>query len=183
VAETEVKREVTIAGLTFRLRLDRIDELPDGGKLVIDYKSGEVGPKAWSGDRPDDVQLPLYATFAVPEDLEGLVFARVRPGQTKFYGRLRSAAASLRHDLTRRDKLVSDPLTGQQLEEWRERIEQLGADFIAGRADVDPKSPGKTCQTCHLHVVCRIYEDQAFAPHSDEGEGIGDEADEGGGDA
>jgi probable DNA repair protein len=183
VAETEVKREVTIAGLTFRLRLDRIDELPDGGKLVIDYKSSEVGPKAWSSDRPDDVQLPLYATFAVPEDLEGLVFARVRPGQTKFYGRLRSAAASLRNDLTRRDKLVSDPLTGQQLEEWRERIEQLGADFIAGRADVDPKSPGKTCQTCHLHVVCRIYEDQAFAPHSDEGEGIGDEADEGGGDA
>ena len=38
VSETEVKREVTIAGLTLRLRLDRIDELPDGGQLVIDLQ-------------------------------------------------------------------------------------------------------------------------------------------------
>jgi ATP-dependent helicase/nuclease subunit B len=183
VVETEVKREITIAGLTFRLRLDRIDELPGGGKLVIDYKSSEVGPKAWSGDRPDDVQLPLYATFAVPADLEGLVFARVRPGQTKFYGRVRNATGTLRPGLTGRDKLVSDPLTEQQLDEWRERIEQLGVDFIAGRADVDPKVPGKTCQTCHLHAVCRIYENQALAALSDESDGSGDEADEGGGNA
>jgi ATP-dependent helicase/nuclease subunit B len=163
VTETEAKREVTIAGLTLKLRLDRIDEVQNGGRLVIDYKSGEVGPSAWEGDRPDDVQLPLYATFAVSEDLEGLVFARVRPGKTKFLGRVRDAAATLRLGLSGRDGLVRNPLTSRQLNDWRERIERLGQDFLAGRADVDPKEPGKTCKTCHLHAVCRIYENQPLA--------------------
>ena len=46
VAETEVKRTVHIDGLTFDLRLDRIDRLSDGTLLVIDYKSGNVSPSA-----------------------------------------------------------------------------------------------------------------------------------------
>ena len=186
VAETEVKREVTIAGLTFTLRLDRIDELEGGGKLVIDYKSSEVGPKAWAGDRPDDVQLPLYATFAVEGDLEGLVFARVRPGTGKFYGRVRSASETLHPDLAGRDRLVSDPLTELQLEEWRERIERLGEDFLAGRAGVDPKAPEKTCEKCHLHAVCRINESQPWGHVAAESEENGDSEDAegaGGGDA
>jgi len=187
VAGTEVKRQVTIAGLTFTLRLDRIDELAGGGKLVIDYKSSEVGPKAWAGERPDDVQLPLYATFGVEGDLEGLIFARVRPGTTKFYGRIRDAAQTLRPDLTARDRLVSDPLTELQLEDWRERIEQLGEDFLAGRAEVNPKEPEKTCERCHLHVVCRINESQpwgaAAGESEDNGDDVGDGESAGGGDA
>lgn len=65
VMDTEVKRTVQIAGLTFDLRLDRIDRLNDNSLLVIDYKSGEVSPKSWDPPRPDDVQLPLYAGFAL----------------------------------------------------------------------------------------------------------------------
>jgi ATP-dependent helicase/nuclease subunit B len=187
VVETEVKREVTIAGLSFTLRLDRIDTLESGGKLVIDYKSSEVGPKAWAGDRPDDVQLPLYATSAVEGDLEGLVFGRVRPGTTKFYGRVRSATETLRSDLTARDRLVSDPLTETQLAYWRERIERLGEDFLAGRAEVDPKEPDKTCAKCHLHAVCRINESQPWGVSAGDSEESGDGAENeegaGGGDA
>jgi hypothetical protein len=72
----------SIAGLTFDLRLDRIDRLNDGSLLVIDYKSGDVSPKSWELPRPDDVQLPLYAGFALDGEkrLGGLVFAKVRPG-------------------------------------------------------------------------------------------------------
>jgi ATP-dependent helicase/nuclease subunit B len=166
VAETEARHEVVIAGLRLKLRLDRIDELGDigdGPRLIIDYKSSEVGPKAWAGDRPDDVQLPLYAAFAVPGDLEGLVFARVRPGKTEFCGRVRDAARYLRQGLSRQNGLLKDPLTGEQLEQWRQRIERLARDFLAGKADVDPKEPGKTCESCHLHAVCRIYENQPLA--------------------
>jgi hypothetical protein len=47
------------------LRLDRIDRLNDGSLLVIDYKTGDVSPKSWDLPRPDDVQLPLYAGFAL----------------------------------------------------------------------------------------------------------------------
>jgi ATP-dependent helicase/nuclease subunit B len=168
VAETEARREVTVAGLKLTLRLDRIDELPNGDWLIIDYKSSEVGPKAWEGDRPDDVQLPLYATFAAPDTLEGLLFARLRQGKTQFHGRVRNAANSLLAGLGKQSNLVKNPLTDRQSDEWHDRIEQLGRDFLAGRADVDPKDPVKTCERCHLHAVCRIYENQPLAALADE---------------
>jgi len=174
VFRTEDKTEIMIAGLTMKLRLDRIDEVQGGGKLVIDYKTGEVGPKAWLGDRPDDVQLPLYATYAVQDELEGLVFARVRPGNTEFRGRVRNAVETLRRDLSGTAGLVKEPLTDAQLDEWRTRIERLGEDFVRGVAAVDPKEQGKTCKSCHLHTVCRIYENQAMT-----GEFAEDESEQG----
>lgn len=183
VAGTEGKTEVTVAGLTLRLRMDRVDLLADGSKLVIDYKSGDMGPSAWKGARPDDVQLPLYAAFAVRdesvrEELEGLVFARVRPGEMRFSGRVRDANALLMAGLHPSNALVKDPLTEEQFEAWRRLIERLGADFLAGRADVNPKDPVKTCERCHLHAVCRIGENQSLDAlvAGDDGE----ELDEGG---
>jgi len=180
VVATEEKRTVTIGGLTLRVKLDRVDRLADGSRLVIDYKTGTVGPRAWEGERPDDVQLPLYATFAMqetPETLEGLVFARVRPGETQFAGRVRDANANLLGELSGRSDLAQNPLDDRQLEEWRERIERLAEDFLAGRAVVDPKEPRITCKSCHLHAVCRIRERVALL--EDEGE---EEGDDGGGD-
>ena len=160
VAQTEARTEVTIAGLTLRLQLDRVDVLDNGSKLVIDYKSGDVGPAAWRGARPDDVQLPLYAAFAVGEDLEGLVFGRIRPGEMKFCGRVRDANGLLITGLHPSNGLVKEPLTDDQLDQWRRLIERLGADLMSGRADVNPKDPVKTCERCHLHAVCRINENQ-----------------------
>jgi ATP-dependent helicase/nuclease subunit B len=184
VAETEARREVTVAGLKLTLRLDRIDQLPSGGRLIIDYKSSELGPKAWEGDRPDDVQLPLYATFAAPDTLEGLLFARLRLGKTQFHGRVRNAADSLLAGLGKQSSLVKNPLTGRQLDEWHDRVEQLGRDFLTGRAEVDPKDPAKTCERCHLHAVCRIYENQPLAALADEDEERDEEQEsEGGRDA
>jgi ATP-dependent helicase/nuclease subunit B len=187
VTGTEVKSEAAVAGLTLKLRLDRVDELQNGGKLVIDYKSSEVGPKAWAGERPDDVQLPLYAAFAIRDHLEGLVFARIRPDTTKFYGRVHNATSSLLPDLNKRSRLVNDPLTDRQLEEWRQRIESLGEDFLAGRSNVDPKDPVKICEKCHLHAVCRIYENQplaaAFVDGDEDAEESEDQEGSGGGDA
>ena len=180
VEKVEARSEVIIAGLKFELRMDRVDLLENGSRLVIDYKSSEVGPKAWEGDRPDDVQLPLYASFAVREDLQGLAIARVRPGTTRFFGRVRNARNSLRADLTGHDPLVRDPLTDAQLSEWRERIERLGEDFVNGRADLDPKNAGQPCEKCHLHAVCRIYENQPLASIAQED--AGEDSDGGGSD-
>ena len=163
VVETEADREVTVAGLSLKLRLDRIDVVADGSQFIIDYKTGMVGPSAWDGDRPDDVQLPLYATFAISERVEGLVFGRVRPGDLEFYGRVRDAVGFLRPDLSPQTNLVKRPLTDSDLDAWRRLIEQLGMDFLAGRADVNPKDQEKICANCHLHAVCRIYENQYLA--------------------
>jgi hypothetical protein len=82
-------------------------------------------------------------------------------------GRVRGALASLRPDLNKGAGLVKDRLTDEQLAEWHGLIERLAEDFVAGRAEVDPKKPGTTCESCHLQAVCRIHEQQQLAMELD----------------
>lgn len=171
VAETEAKRTVTPAGLTFDLRLDRIDTLNDGSLLVIDYKTGNVSPKSWDLPRPDDVQLPLYAGFALDNVPGGLVFAKVRAGDLAFAGRVGDAKATLLSKLSGGNSLVKDRLTPELLLDWKEHIEQLARDFLAGRAEVDPREYPRTCERCGLQTLCRIQEHQAQLEFDDDSEG------------
>ena len=54
--------------------------------------------------------------------------------------------------------MIKDPLTPARLAEWRQAIEQLARNFIAGRADVDPRDYPKTCERCGLYTLCRVLE-------------------------
>jgi ATP-dependent helicase/DNAse subunit B len=170
VAETEKKSAASIAGLTLHLRLDRIDRLIDNSLLVIDYKSGYADPRSWDLPRPDDVQLPLYAGFALegpPEQLGGLVFAKVRTGEMDFSGRVRDAKANLRGKISGNSNLVKKPLTTEQVTAWRACIEQLAVEFLSGRAVVDPRDYPNTCGHCRLYALCRIQENP---PQSEDAE-------------
>lgn len=161
VIETEAERTIHLAGLTFNLRLDRIDRLNDNSLLVIDYKSGDVTPRAWDLPRPDDVQLPLYAGFALDREIEtlgGLVFAKVRAGAQEFTGRAGDAKATLLASLPGGNSLVKNRLTAEQLIDWRDAIEQLAKDFLAGDAEVNPREYPKTCERCGLQTLCRVLE-------------------------
>jgi ATP-dependent helicase/nuclease subunit B len=165
VTDTEAGRPIHIAGLDFDLRLDRIDRLNDGSLLVIDYKSGDVSPKSWDLPRPDDVQLPLYAGFALDGDEEvlgGLVFAKVRAGNHAFAGRVGDAKSTLHANLSGSSGLIKDSLTAELLIDWRAYVEQLAKDFLAGRAEVDPREYPKTCEHCGLQTLCRIQESQSL---------------------
>jgi probable DNA repair protein len=158
VVETEAARTISLAGLTLDLRLDRIDRLKDGSLLVIDYKSGDVSPRSWELPRPDDVQLPLYAGFALDGELGGLAFAKVRPGDLAFTGHVGDPTATLFASLKGNSSLVKNELAAEQLIDWRECIEQLARDFLAGRAEVDPREYPKTCERCGLQTICRVEE-------------------------
>jgi probable DNA repair protein len=162
VVETEAARTETIAGLSFKLRLDRLDRLMDGSFLVVDYKSGNVSPRSWDLPRPNDVQLPLYAGFALDEDQElgGLVFAKLRPGELEFAGCIGAPAATLFAGLKSSSSLVKNTLTAEQIMGWRDCIEQLTRDFLEGRAEVDPREPPETCKQCGLQTLCRIQENE-----------------------
>jgi ATP-dependent helicase/DNAse subunit B len=184
VTRTELDTNAAVAGLELRLRMDRIDRLNDGSLLVIDYKSGDVSPSLWDLPRPDDVQVPLYVGFALSEQLReiiareseedasgdeaaasdgpagrigGLVFAKVRPGDVCFAGRVGDAQATLLPGLGARSALVQNPFSAEDLIAWRDYIEQMATDFVAGRAAVDPRSPD-TCKYCDLQSLCRIQE-------------------------
>ena len=160
VNETEVTHSIDLAGLTLRLRLDRIDKLNDGSLLVIDYKTGDVSPKAWELPRPDNVQLPLYAGFALDEEPGGLVFAKVRSRESSFVGRVTDARATLFTNLNGTSSLAKNKLTSGQMSEWKQYIEELALDFIAGRADVDPREYPQTCERCGLQTLCRVQDEE-----------------------
>jgi probable DNA repair protein len=174
VVETEQKSTVATAGLSLNLRLDRIDRLSDGSLLVIDYKTGDLSPKLWDLPRPDDVQLPLYAGFAVdsgPDSVGGLVFAKVRAGKMEFAGRVRDAKATLLPGLRGNTNLVKIPLTAEQLIDWKKYIEQCATDFVAGRGDVNPRDYPDTCKHCGLQTLCRIQEQEVQIDAGDDSEG------------
>ena len=170
VEATEAQSSITIAGLRMHLRLDRVDRLHDGSQLVIDYKTGTVDPKAWDLPRPDDVQLPLYKLFGLAPLQQslfdnfggpvsgGLVFARVRTGETCFAGRVADARATINPDLNGNSSLVKRRLTAAEESDWKEHIEKLAEDFIHGRAEVNPRDYPTTCARCGLQPVCRIQE-------------------------
>jgi hypothetical protein len=67
--------------------------------------------------------------------------------------------------------LVKRPFGAEQLVAWRECIEQLAKDFLAGRAEVEPREAPKTCERCGLQVLCRIQEHQAQLKAEDDSEG------------
>jgi probable DNA repair protein len=159
--ETEAERTVQLADLSFDLRLDRIDRLSDGSLLVIDYKTGVVTPKSWELPRPDDVQLPLYASFAIDdnETLGGLAFAKVRRGNDLgFAGHIKDARATLFPSLRGTSSLVKNKLDEENINDWKCDIEALARNFLAGRADVNPREYPETCSRCGLQTLCRIQE-------------------------
>ncbi len=161
VLETEMNTATTIPGLiTLDLRLDRIDQLNDGTLLIVDYKTGDVSQKSWDLPRPEDLQLPLYAGFALGPGkvLGGLVFAQIRTGDTRFTGRVGDVDGTLGSGLPNAVSLKRNSLSAEQLMDWRDAIDQLARDYLAGRADVDPRDTRDTCKRCGLQTLCRIHE-------------------------
>lgn len=179
VSETEFDARPSIAGLSLKVRLDRIDQLNDGSLLVIDYKSGLVSPRVWDLPRPDDVQLPLYAGFALTygeQSPGGLVFAQIRSGKEMgFKGRAKKAKDTLLNNLNARSALVNRPLSDADLTEWRRYIEGMARDLLAGQAQVNPREYPRTCERCGLMGLCRIQEHPPAAEDdSDDEEAEGD---------
>jgi ATP-dependent helicase/nuclease subunit B len=170
VLGTEIATTREIAGLSLDLRLDRLDRLRDESLLVVDYKTGDVSQKSWDPPRPEDVQLPVYAGFGLDESLGGLVFAKVRAGKMTFAGSVGDARNTIDNTLKGNSALVKYPLELDQVDDWRRLIEQLARDFLAGRADVNPIDPLKTCERCGLQTLCRIAERPRAIDEEDDAE-------------
>ena len=138
--------------------LDRVDRLPDGRHIVVDYKTGKVSPSAWFGERPDEPQLPLYATL-LQADLAGVVFAQLRPGEMGYRGVV--AEAELVPDARLPSALEGYAGTGDWqtlLNQWSQTIHRLAREFRDSHTAVDPRDAPQTCRHCALIGLCRITE-------------------------
>ena len=77
-----------IEGIAVELSLDRVDALPDGRLVVLDYKTGsDVSHNSWARARITEPQLPLYAALVLSgERVAAVCFAKVRTDEQKFIG-------------------------------------------------------------------------------------------------
>jgi ATP-dependent helicase/nuclease subunit B len=138
------------ANLSFPVRIDRVDRLADGTRVLIDYKTG-IAKKDWRGERPDNPQLPIYALLR-PERLVAVAYGQVNANECRFV-----AEAERRPIFTQRPHklgLEGLPSLAALLAVWSVRLATLAEDFMAGRAAVAPTL--LACKSCHLHGLCRV---------------------------
>ncbi len=161
VAALEQRLEnIQVGPLRLNLRVDRVDRLENGQQLLLDYKTADrVHPGLWTGERPDEPQLPIYAQFGGIEQLAGVAFAQIRPGKgkTKLHALVEDEAAGVEPKRNRTS------FTAELRDEWTAALLALASRFADGDAPVNPKYGGQTCRLCGRHGICRVRS-QAGAP-------------------
>lgn len=164
VRATEQGGHLAIGGLSIAWQPDRLDELADGGQLLIDYKLGAGNqPGQWlevRPGRPRRPQLPLYA-LANPAATRALAFVVLAPGKVEFRGWSEQDAGipgvEVYPPKSSRRLRTSVPADWQGLmQHWREVLTALAEQFVAGHASVDPLP--RECTQCHLRSLCRVHE-------------------------
>jgi probable DNA repair protein len=158
----EAAETYTLGGLTITLRPDRVDELAEGGALLIDYKLGDSHrPRDWFDvwpGRPRRPQLPLYG-LAHAQQLRALAYVVLAPGAVEYRGwsdgaQIGAGVAAYPHGM-RID--LGDPADWTALmHHWRFALTRLAEHYVAGESKADPLP--QACMTCHLSTLCRIHE-------------------------
>lgn len=174
----EASEPYMIGGLAITLQPDRVDELDEGGQLLIDYKLGAAHhPRQWLDTwpgRPQRPQLPLYA-LAHQDSLRALAFVVLAPGTVEYRGWSDGTAVGPGVDPypqgVRPDEAAPDWPT--LLAYWRSTLTQLARAYVAGEAAVDPLP--QACTWCHLSTMCRIHEQAPVFAGDDAQNGWADE--------
>jgi probable DNA repair protein len=160
VIEQEQKHQVTLAGKTIDIYIDRVDQLADGSHLVLDYKSGQISVKDWFGERPRAPQLPLYACVLDEQQktVSALAYGEVKFQESKFTGVSDSSETNpvLRNSVEK-NKYTEAASLDEQIPIWREELASLMARYARGDSAVAPKDES-SCQFCDLAGICRIKE-------------------------
>jgi probable DNA repair protein len=161
VVQPEAQRRIRIGGIELQTKIDRIDRLPDGELVIVDYKTGKADVAQWFGARPDEPQLPLYCIDLAADGgrVGGALFGQARLGDVRFKGLARTADLAPGVRALAQSKYAADYATWEALlATWQATLSRLATEFRDGRAAVDPKDYPKTCRYCHLTPLCRIHE-------------------------
>lgn len=158
VEKTEYKTDIAIEGLTIKARLDRIDRVNDGKKIIIDYKTGECSKSDWLTERPKEPQLLVYNLV---DSFDAISFAKVKPGECGFIGiskvdDILPKVVSLEKDVKLREKLQGINTWDELTESWKGVVNSLARQFMEGKNAADPIE--RACDYCDLKGLCRIFE-------------------------
>ncbi|MEY2618179.1 MAG: putative ATP-dependent nuclease subunit [Pseudomonadota bacterium] len=132
--EAEADREVALGTVRLFGRIDRIDHLPDGQRMVMDYKTeGLPGTQARVKLPFEDTQLAFYAALLEDDSLRAAYVNVGERGETKFIEQPQVLAA--------RDALVQGVMDDLRRIGEGERLQALGE--------------GQACNFCAARGLCR----------------------------
>ncbi|MFA7268355.1 MAG: PD-(D/E)XK nuclease family protein [Sterolibacterium sp.] len=173
VIEREQDVEIDIEGIMVRLRVDRIDELDDGRRVIIDYKTGgAVSQASWAAQRIDEPQLPIYAALlparaydaTAAEGVAGVVFAKVRLEENAFIGvAAESGLLPKVAGLAEARRIYPEPQFpdwDSLFAHWRTRIAAIAREVREGCAAVSFADERKLAY-CEVKPLLRLAERKA----------------------
>jgi hypothetical protein len=134
VIGTEKRFRAEFCGLTVTGIIDRIDRLPDGKLVAVDYKSGAYISRIKDGDGylKIDIQLPIYSEIAVPSLFPDSVCAGGQFLHLSIPKVTKGKEADLETFFTHVKSLVEQ-----------------------GSFAVDPDIKRDACKFCEFDIVCR----------------------------
>ncbi len=151
IEAVEAQASLELAGLDFRLRIDRVDRTA-AGTVVIDYKTSRVRTADIGLSEP---QLALYALALA--DTVGVFYAQTRSDRISLKGIVATPdVQSDQEGIAVEEPMDRDASSWLALRErWRDSLTRLAMDYLEGKALVRPTSE-EECSTCGMQALCRI---------------------------
>lgn len=147
IAALEESYSIKLAGLDFKVRVDRLDQVADK-KWVIDYKSSLPTSKPWNEDRPKEPQLLLYALL--DENINALLLMQLKTGKL-----ICSGLSEEKQDISGITSLKKEETWEEYRDKWQQQLTLLAEEFMQGDCPPQPVHPS-ICQQCDFQNLCRF---------------------------
>jgi RecB family exonuclease len=132
VKNIENKQKISIGDIVLTVRFDRVDVDNTDGTLVVDYKTGgKFSASKWFGERPLDMQMPLYAAYG---DFDGIVLYWMHAAEMSVTG---MSDRNWGIEGYRTFKVLSPEDWRARVAEWRATCERLITEFRDGDCRID----------------------------------------------
>ncbi len=157
----QLEQTVMIKLGAFRLkgRIDRVDLLEDGQKIVIDYKTGQKLPASHAWD-PASLKMPQLPVYALHQQADGIAIGGVNPkllnkGIKQCWKVLSADGPWLTSTYPKPYEGSSDwPETFNGLKyAWKNLIDTAADAFAQG--DLMPNPSTDHCRHCTVNLICR----------------------------
>lgn len=147
VLALEQDYELQLAGMNFKVRIDRLDQVEDK-KWVIDYKSTLPASKPWNEERPKESQLLLYALL--DDQINTLLLLQLKSGKISCMG-----ISEEKYNINGISPIKKEETWDGCITSWQMKLNELATEFQEGVCIPNP-AQASICQQCDYQNLCRF---------------------------